>query len=369
MIEAATEEGLEPYSCPAPIPERLPAPRTHERWDSARGAEVERAIQTRVEEVLEDLSRQDYCGHVTEIPPLAAKWLAQQMQCKNKQECAEAMETQADMAAQAEQQLATAEATKLPAANCSSMPEQQDVLQASCRVYLPGPDVADQEEYYEACVLLGRILGPPASRGEVEESLRRACGQGVAGLSRFPGGRFQAVFKCKEDADTVMDRGMRVKGAPVHLSRWTIVGCLNMGTEAAPLYWVRLPGLPFHCLESLDVIGAKIGVYLATRPSRSEMLNGTPPEICVQIDDSEPLQKEITLDWAGAKSHPNTFRDVTLSCNYCGGAGHCHRICARERRSGMDVELPTGMTEANPHQAAPMAARQEVDKSKLAGSK
>lgn len=32
----------------------------------------------------------------------------------------------------------------------------------STRVYLPGPDVADQEEYYEACVVLARVLGQPA---------------------------------------------------------------------------------------------------------------------------------------------------------------------------------------------------------------
>lgn len=57
MIEAVTEEGFEFYLCSASISERLSASRTYERWDSVRGAEVERVIQTRVEEVLEDLSR------------------------------------------------------------------------------------------------------------------------------------------------------------------------------------------------------------------------------------------------------------------------------------------------------------------------
>lgn len=106
----------------------------------------------------------------------------------------------------------------------------------------------------------------------------------------FIGGSFQAVLKSKADVDMVLRGNVRIQGTPVHVYRWSIQGCSQIGRSDIALYWIRLPGLPVHCLTSLDVIGAKIGIYLATRPSHQEVLTGVPPEICVQISDSEPSQ-------------------------------------------------------------------------------
>lgn len=103
------------------------------------------------------------------------------------------------------------------------------------------------------------------------------------------------------------------------------------------LYWARLKGLPRHYLASLDAIGAHLGVYVATKPSWQDMINGSPPVTCVQIAKKASLLHEIELDQSSSPGDAPPYilkveyRDLHMLCDHCGQAGHCHRRCAGEK--------------------------------------
>lgn len=102
----------------------------------------------------------------------------------------------------------------------------------------------DQEENFAVCGAIGKAFAPNVGRKEIEDGIMKLCGTRNVGLSLFTARKFQAVMANKQEAQQLLDGGLRVAGKPVRVIRWTPTACQNLDQFDVAIYWVLLPKLP-----------------------------------------------------------------------------------------------------------------------------
>lgn len=186
--------------------------------------------------------------------------------------------------------------------------------------------------------MLGKVLGPAATRQEIANVVSLACGGSVAplGLVLFERGKFQVTMRQAKDALTLLHGGLRLlRGLPVSLEAWTPNAeqqLLKMDASG-PFYWVKLPGFPLQCFDQLPLIARGLREFVTVKTTWEQALNGAVVTVGVTIRDSEQLQPSLMLAWATAaggeveRLQQVTYADFYDKCDNCGSSQHCHRLC------------------------------------------
>lgn len=216
-------------------------------------------------------------------------------------------------------------------------------------VILQDPDSLAQQEALRATGVYGRVLGKPAERKELETAIFRACGSHPVGVSQYKQGKFLAIMRDGEMAKKLMGSRMRIAGRAVIMRAWDEDGRGELDRLDVALYWVKLPGLPLQFYESLEKIYAvlSLGQFVSVETPKTEVANGAPPIVCVQIADSDPLPRGLKLTRVTEGSAPKRwlqlleYADMLHKCDRCKRQGHTHRQCAGEYVLDVEEENPT----------------------------
>ncbi|KAJ4830583.1 hypothetical protein Tsubulata_034239 [Turnera subulata] len=202
-------------------------------------------------------------------------------------------------------------------------------------LYIPPELLEIGRKKYQLC-LNGQFMGTTPKLGLIHATLNKLWGRdGPIFISSYQDGLFLFQFPNEATYKRALSRGpWHIGGVPLMLWPWTSSSKkMDLTTTILPV-WVKLKHVPLELLmkEGLSYLASTLGTPLHTDQDCSKIFKSDCANVCVKVDFSKPLLKELKLDINGENVIINVAYSWKPSLyDICKNYGHHALACNTKR--------------------------------------